>query len=268
MFYLQSSGGKIAVYDPNPKGREAVLLVHGWPLSHRMYEYQQTALLEKGYRVISLDLRGFGRSDAPAEGYGYDQMAADLYQVVQSLNLCRFVLVGFSMGGAIVLRYMRLYQGYGVKKLILLAAAAPCWTRRPDFPYGLPREKVQKLIDLCRIDRPQLCEDFSHQLFACPQSAAALRWMELTALSASGTGTLKCALALRDEDGRRDLAAVRVPTTIIQGERDQVVPPELARIQQQGIRGAKLRALAGSGHGVFYDELEKFNQIFLEEVGS
>lgn len=266
MFYLQSSGVRIAVYDPNPRGKKAVLLVHGWPMSHRMYEYQETALLEKGYRVVSLDLRGFGCSDAPADGYCYDQMAADLYQVIQALNLYCFVLVGFSMGGAIALRYMRLYQGYGVKKLILLAAAAPCWTRRPDFPYGLPREQVQALIDLCQADRPKLCENFSRQLFACPQSAASLRWMELIALSASGTGTLKCAFALRDEDGRRDLAAVQAPTVIIQGGRDEVVPPELARVQQREIRGARLRLLMESGHGIFYDERSAFNRIFLEEV--
>ena len=127
MFYVNSTDGvKIAVYDYNCGGTETVLLVHGWPLSHKIYEYQIPILVRMGYRVVALDLRGFGMSDVPGCGYSYDQMAADIHQVVKRLRLWSFTLVGFSMGGAISLRYMRLFRGYGVKKLILLAAAAPC----------------------------------------------------------------------------------------------------------------------------------------------
>ena len=108
-FISSNDGTKIAVYDYHPQGSETVFLVHGWPLSHKMYEYQIELLLRCGYRVVAVDLRGFGRSDTPAGGYGYDQMAADIYCVIRALRLSRFTLVGFSMGGAIVLRYMRLY---------------------------------------------------------------------------------------------------------------------------------------------------------------
>ena len=131
MFFVEVSDGvKVAVYDYNPKGKQTVLLVHGWPLSHKMYEYQINCLLDLGYRVTALDLRGFGASDTPAGGYSYDRMANDIYEVVCALDLKDFILVGFSMGGAIVLRYMNCCRGYGVKKLILLSAAAPSWTRR------------------------------------------------------------------------------------------------------------------------------------------
>lgn len=154
MFTVRSTDGvKIAVYDYNPRGGQTVFLVHGWPLSHKMYEYQIGPLTKRGYRVVAVDLRGFGESDTPACGYSYNQMAADVHGVVRALGLCRFTLVGFSMGGAIALRYMRLFRGEGVKRLILLSAAAPSWTRRPGFPYGLTRESVDNLIAQAASDR-------------------------------------------------------------------------------------------------------------------
>ena len=117
MFYVNSTDGvKIAVYDYNCGGTETVLLVHGWPLSHKIYEYQIPILVRMGYRVVALDLRGFGMSDVPGCGYSYDQMAADIHQVVKRLRLWSFTLVGFSMGGAISLRYMRLFRGYEEKE--------------------------------------------------------------------------------------------------------------------------------------------------------
>ncbi len=268
MFYIRSNDGvRIAIYEYNQQGRETVLLIHGWPLSNRMYEYQLEPLICRGYRVVTLDLRGFGSSDAPAGGYCYDQMAADIYSAVRAMGLCGFTLVGFSMGGAIALRYMRLFKGFGVKKLILLAAAAPSWTQRPGFPYGLTRQYVNGLIQQASTDRPALACSFSHdQLFASPQSEAVKNWFNDIALSASGIGTVRAATALRDEDGRQDLAAVCVPTSIIHGAKDVVVLNDLANAQHQGIKGSKLYTLQNSGHGVFYDELKRFNEIFLSAI--
>ena len=262
-----ADGVKIAVYDNRLQGQETVLLGHGWPLSHKMYEYQIERLSEQRYHVVAVDLRGFGESDAPARGYSYRQMATDLYRVVRAKQLSNFILVGFSMGGAIVLRYMNLFRGYGVKKLILLAAAAPCWTQRPGFPYGLSRESVDNLIRLAETDRPQLARQFSHeQLFACPQSEAAKNWFEDISLSASGIGTVRAAISLREEDGRADLVAVRVPTWIIRGAKDRVVPAGLTDYQHEHIPGSKLYTLENSGHGVFYDELEAFQKYFMEAI--
>ena len=268
MFFVEVSDGvKVAVYDYNPKGKQTVLLVHGWPLSHKMYEYQINCLLDLGYRVTALDLRGFGASDTPAGGYSYDRMANDIYEVVCALDLKDFILVGFSMGGAIVLRYMNCCRGYGVKKLILLSAAAPSWTRREGFPYGLTREYVDQLICQARTDRAKLAWTFSHkQLFASAQSEQIKDWFQDIAMEASGVGTIKAACSLRDEDGRADLACVNVPTVTIHGAKDTVVSNDLAMIQQKGIKGSKLYNLANSGHGIVYDELEKFNRIFLGAV--
>lgn len=265
MYYVNSlDNTKIAVYDYNPKGKKTVFLVHGWPLSNRIYEYQLRPLLECDYRVVAIDLRGFGCSDVPAGGYHYDQMATDIYCVVCALQLQDFAMVGFSMGGAIVLRYMRLFGGFEVERLVLLSAAAPSWTQRPGFPYGLTRQYVNELIRQVSIDRAQLAYDFSHkQLFASPQSEAIEGWFESIALSASGIATVQAAIALRDEDGRPDLAAIHVPTYIIHGAQDVVVSNDLAQYQYKNISGAKLQTLDNSGHGIMYDELEKFNAIFL-----
>lgn len=266
MFYITSTDGvKIAVYDYNTKGKETILLIHGWPLSHKIFEYQVNFLINCGYHVMLLDLRGFGNSDVPTFGYCYNQMAEDIYTVVTQCQIDSFILGGFSMGGAIVLRYMHNYNGYGVKKLMLFAAAAPCWTKRKGFPFGVSREMVDQLICQASTDRAQLGYDFSYkQLFASLHSDAIKDWFKEIVWSASGRGTIQTAIALRDEDGRRDLAAVHVPTAIFQGVHDVVVPKELTMLQYQSIPNAKLYTLEQSGHGVMYDELELFNNYMLD----
>ena len=267
MYYITSNDGtKIAVYDYNPCGKQTVFLIHGWPLSHQIFEYQINLLTDCGYRVIAIDLRGFGKSDTPVCGYTYDQMAADLFHIVRQLCLERFILVGFSMGGAIALRYMRHYNGFGVCKLILLSAAAPCFVQHPDFPYGKTVQEVDDLIHLAETDRPQLCQNFSKQLFACPHSDAVIDWFRNIALSASGIGTIKCGIALRDEDGSKDFKCVHVPTYIIHGDKDTIVSKELAEIQHKNICGSKLITLPDSGHGIMYDQLEQFNSVFMDSI--
>lgn len=267
MYYITSDDGtKIAVYDYNPQGRETVFLIHGWPLSHQIFEYQINLLTDCGYRVVAVDLRGFGKSDTPVWGYSYHQMSADIFQVVRQLCLKNFVLAGFSMGGAIALKYMNCYSGFGVSRLILLSAAAPSFTQHPDFPYGKSLQEVNELINLAETDRPQLCLNFSRQLFASPHSEAVIDWFKTIALSSSGIGTIKCAVSLRDENVQKDFHCVHVPTYIIHGDKDVIVSRELAEIQHCNIRGSKLITLQNSGHGIIYDQLEKFNSIFLKAI--
>ena len=267
MYYIKSNDGtKIAVYDYNPHKKQTVFLIHGWPLSHQIFEYQINLLTDCGYRVVAVDLRGFGRSDTPVCGYSYNQMAADIFQVVRRLCLKRFVLVGFSMGGAIALRYMNRFNGFGVCRLILLSTAAPCFAQQPGFPYGKPIEEVNDLINLAKTDRPQLCLNFSRQLFASPHSDAVVDWFKDIALSASGIGTIKCGIALRDENVQADFSRVHVPTYIIHGDKDVIVSSGLAEIQHQSICGSRLITLSDSGHGIIYDQLKKFNSIFMNAI--
>ena len=228
-----------------------------------MYEYQKSMLLCAGYRVITMDLRGFGNSDAPACPYDYNRMADDIYTVVCKLNLRSFTLVGFSMGGAIVSRYMGRHHGYGVKKLCLLAAAAPRFTQTKDFPYGETYSEVNRLICLAETDRAQLSDNFSQMLLYSPHSESIKKWFADLSLSASGIATVQTGYALRDEDLREDLCRINVPTGIFHGTRDQIVPYSLALQQHQRIPDSTLFTFHKSGHGIFYDELECFNQTFL-----
>ena len=263
MFYVRANDQtKLAVYDNNALGKDTVFLMHGWLLSHKIFEYRFRELLQRDYRVVSMDLRGFGASDTPSKHYNYNQMADDIYTVVRFLNLTSFTLVGFSMGGGIVTRYMGRYHGYGVKKLIYLAAAAPKYTKSTDFPYGVAKANVDAWIDAAATDRPQLVQTFGQTLWNRPHSEAVKNWFRDLALSASGIATVETAKALRDEDCREDMAKIQVPTGIFHGQKDKVVPFELAEVQQAMIKDADLFPLKESGHGIFYDNLEEFNKQF------
>lgn len=226
MFYVKSNdGAKIAVYDLKRRGCDkAIVLVHGWPLSHKMFEYQIPALLKAGYRVVMPDLRGFGESDATACGYDYDQMAADLYCVIQALGLKRFALLGFSMGGAIVTRYMALYKGCGVSKLCLLDAAVPSYSKTARNPYGNAVDDTNKLIALGCRDRPALNKYFGSIFFEQKHSDAFMDWLLHVSNSASGIGEMKSLISLRDECLFDDLARIHVPTGIFHGREDKICP--------------------------------------------
>ncbi|MFB5677974.1 alpha/beta fold hydrolase [Paenibacillus terreus] len=242
---------------------QPVLMLHGWPLNHRMYEYQSSLLPNYGFRCIMPDMRGFGQSDHPWHGYHYDRLADDVFAIIRVLGLRSIRLVGFSIGGAIAIRYMSRHQGYGVSQLILLDAAAPSLTRRADFPYGLPASEVTQLIEQTYRDRPQMLHDFGEKFFASQISPYFREWTQNLGLQASLHGTAMAARTFRDEDLRPDLAQIQAPTWILHGALDQIALYPLALQMQQGIRGSRLIRFAHSGHAVFYDELELFNRTLL-----
>lgn len=264
MYHVKMDDGvKIAVEDINSKGKHTVVFIHGWPLSHKIFEYQYDILPSHGFRCISVDIRGFGQSDSPSGGYSYNRLAKDIYQVVRNAGVSSVTLAGFSMGGAIALRYMTYCRGYGVAKLALLAAAAPVFTQRPDYPYGMTIEAVNSLIADIYKDRPQAVADFGKQLFALPHSASLTDWFTDISWSASGNGTIQTAMLLRDEDLRPDLKSVNVPTGIFHGKKDLICPYEFALQLNSGIAGSTLYSFEESGHALFYDELDLFNEKFL-----
>ncbi len=264
MTYIKTSDGvMLAVEDIFPQGEKAVLFLHGWPLDHHMFEYQYDVLPRNGFRCVGMDLRGFGQSDGTVAGYTYNQMADDVYTVIRELRLHCCVLVGFSMGGAVALRYMARHKAYNVGKLALLAAAAPCFTQRPYYPYGMPKEGVDRLIAGCYTDRPATVSDFNRRCFANPHSPQVLSWFDGLCFNASSLGSIGCLYSLRDEDLRGDMAQVRCPTGIFHGKLDQICPYDFALQLQQGIRGSQLFSFEQSGHNIVYDELGAFNDTFL-----
>lgn len=255
---------KIAVEDINSSGEQVVVFIHGWPLSSQIFEYQMNILPYYGFRVVAIDLRGFGKSDVTAKGYYYDDLATDVYRVIKHMNLQDITIAGFSMGGAIAIRYMTLYQGYAVKKLALLAAAAPRFTEAEGFPYGMTKEEVDILIDSAYRDRPQMVAEFGKNFFYLPHSEQLKEWFKLIGYGASGIGTIQTAYSLRDEDLQGELPFINVKTGIFHGKKDMVCPYEFAEILHNEIKSSRLYTFENSGHGIFYDELEDFNSRFIE----
>jgi len=258
----------IFIEDINPTGKKTILFIHGWPLSHKAYEYQFDKLPQMGYRCIGMDTRGFGASDKPWVGYSYDSLADDVRAVVEKLKLQDFTLAGHSMGGATAIRYMARHNGYGVSKLALFGAAAPSLTMRPDFPYGLPKEDVTKLIEATYNDRPKMLRDFG-DIFLFQYATEPLSdWFFQLGLDAAGWATAACATTFRDETLFSDLEKIYVPTLILHGIHDKVCLFPLAEAMKQGIGNSKLVPFENSGHGLFWEERDKFNKeltTFIEE---
>ncbi len=240
---------------------KAIVLIHGWPLSDEMYEYQYNDLVNKNFRVIGITLRGFGKSDKPYGSYGYDVHALDIKRVLDKLDIKDAVLVGFSMGGSIAVRYVSAYNEDQVTKLVLAGAAVPSWTQREDLPYNLPQKAVDDLIKLNYKDRPKLLADFA-KIFSATETSlneGISSWLNGIRLSASSHATAECLVALRDTDLRPDLEKIQIPTLILHGKNDKICSFDLAEQMKAGIKGSHLVAFEKSGHSLFLEETHKFN---------
>jgi non-heme chloroperoxidase len=257
----------IYVEDVNRKSRKTILFVHGWPASHKLFEYQFNILPAMGYRCIGMDLRGFGKSDKPWEGYSYDRLADDIRLIVEALGIQDFTLAGHSVGGAIVTRYMGRHNGYGVSKLALFAAAAPSFTVRPNFPYGLEMKDVNALIEQTYSDRPKMLAEFSNKFFYLTPTKPFSDWFFQLGLEAAGHSTASLLASLRDETLFSDIKKIQVPTLILHGKHDQVCLPPLASALHQGMRNSKLVWFEHSGHGLFWEEQTKFTKELAYFIG-
>jgi non-heme chloroperoxidase len=247
-----------------------IVFIHGWPLSHEMWEYQFNALPQQGYRCVAVTLRGFGRSSQPWGEHNYDVWAADVQKVLAALDLRDAALVGFSMGGAIALRYAAAHNADArVTRLALCGAAAPCFTQRDGFPAGAPRDTVDGFLAACRSDRPKLLDDFGKTVFKSNSAGnAPIRaWLYSLAMQASPHATAAGLVALRDADLRDDMAQVNIPTLILHGPADKVCPFPLAEALAAGIAGAQLVRFESSGHALFYEQRDKFNHELASFVG-
>ncbi|MFA6448982.1 MAG: alpha/beta hydrolase [bacterium] len=246
-----------------------IVFIPGWPLSHEMYEYQFNQLPRREYRCIGITMRGFGKSSKPWGEYNYDVFADDIGKVIEALDLRDVTLAGHSMGGAISLHYVARQKNERVSKLALFGAAAPSFTKRDGFPYGLEPEAVDGFIESCRADRAKLNEDFG-KIFFLSENAVSQKlgmWFHNMGMEASPHATEACLIALRDSDLRDDLAQVKVPTAISHSTHDKICPFELAEAMASGIKGAELIRFEKSGHGLFYEEKEKFNEMIVNFVG-
>lgn len=257
----------IYVEDINPSASKVILFIHGWPANHKMFEYQFDHLPGKGYRCIGIDIRGFGKSNRPWDGYSYDRLADDIRMIIDTLKLEEITLAGHSMGGAIAIRYMARHDGHKVEKLALFGAAAPVFTQRSNFPYGKTIEEVNHLIEATYTDRPNMLNGFGDMFFARYLTTSFKDWFQSLGLVASGNATAKCLMSLRDEDLRPDLPLIHVPTAIFHGKQDIVCPYVLGELMHAAIRNSTLIPFEYSGHGLFYCELDKFNEELIRFIG-
>lgn len=266
-YYVRTSTNvKIYVEDLNPEGKKTILFIHGWPGSHKLFEYQFDKLPKLGYRCIGIDTRGFGNSDKPWTGYDYNTLSDDVRSVIDTLGLRDITLVGHSTGGAIASRYMGRHKGHGVSKLVLISAAAPSLIKRPNFPYGVDKETIVQLIKGTYTDRPKMLRGFGDIFFFQHITEAFSDWFFQLGLQAAGWSTAAIENTWLNEVLFSDLEAINVPTLIIHGIHDKVVPFELGEIQNKSIKNSKLLPFNFSGHASFYDQKDKFNEELVKFV--
>ncbi|MGI4859823.1 MAG: alpha/beta fold hydrolase [Janthinobacterium lividum] len=246
-----------------------VVLIHGWPLSGRSWEAQVPALVNAGHRVITYDRRGFGASSQPWTGYDYDTFAADLHAVLTHLDLREATLVGFSMGGGEVARYIGTYGTERVVKAVFAAAVPPYLYKSADNPEGgLDDATIAQFEGGVTGDRLAFLEEFSKAFFGVNGkvlvSEAQRTYAVQIAAFASPKGTLDCIGAFARTDFRQDLAKITIPTLIIHGDSDGTVPLEVSGARtHKAILGSKLAVIAGAPHGLNLSHAAEFNEHLL-----
>ncbi len=251
-----------------------VVLIHGWPLSHSMWEPQVAPLVEAGYRVISYDRRGFGDSDKPWDGYDYDTFAADLQALLLGLDLSDVTLVGFSMGGGEVARYIGRYGTDRVSKAVLAGAVTPYLLKTDDNPDGVDGNVFDGFISEIQKDRLGFLGGFNKMFVNWddakpPISQEQLDYSLSIASFASPRGTERCVSAFGTTDFREDLAKMTVPTLLIHGDSDAIVPLEVsAQKAAPLIANSRLEVIPGAPHGLNLTHKDEFNRLLLEFLQS
>ena len=246
-----------------------VILIHGYPLSGASWEKQLPALLHAGYRVITYDRRGFGKSSQPATGYQYDVFAADLRQLVSHLGLNDVTLVGFSMGGGEMARYIGKYGSQGVRKAVIIGGVPPFLLKTPDNSEGLDSAVFEDIQKTVAADRYAFFSEFFKNFFntdvllgqRVSEQAVQASWN--IAAGASPIASVAC-VPTWHEDFRQDLARIDVPALVIYGDADRIVPLEASgRRTAQMIKGARLVAIKDGPHAVNWTHAEEVNSALL-----
>ena len=246
-----------------------VVLIHGWPLSARSWESQVPALVEAGHRVVAYDRRGFGTSSQPWGGYDYDTFAADLNALMEHLDLKEATLVGFSMGGGEVVRYISKYGTARVAKAVLAAAVPPYLYKSADNPEGgLDDATIASFESGVKSDRIAFLDQFSKGFFSAGSDLKVSEFQRHYALSlaevASPKGTLDCIGAFGRTDFREDLESVTVPTLVIHGDADGIVPFEVSgKRSAAAIANSELVLIKGGPHGINASHSEEFNAALI-----
>ncbi len=264
------NSNKINLYYEDHGSGDPIVLIHGWPLSGRSWEKQVSVFLEAGHRVITYDRRGFGSSSQPTIGYDYDTLAKDLDTIMTTLDLKNVTLIGFSMGGGEVARYLGTYGSERVKKAVFISAITPFLLKTSDNPNGVGPEVFDGIQKSVTEDRPAFLagffanffnEDVLKDKFISPE---AIQNCWNTAVGASPTGTFECVGAWKT-DFRKDIAKIDIPVLIVHGDADRIVPFEASGKNMQAlIKGSKSVVIKGGCHGLNWTHSEKLNSELLD----
>jgi non-heme chloroperoxidase len=269
----QENSGSIELYYEDHGSGKPVVLIHGWPLSGRSWEKQVPVLLEAGCRVITYDRRGFGDSGKPTFGYEYDTLAEDLHSLMTELDLRDVTLVGFSMGGGEVARYIGRYGTERVSKAVFMAAIPPFLLKAPDNPAGVDGSVFDGIKKAIAADRPAFLSKFLADFYnvdilrGTRISDEVVRVSWNIAVGASPKATLDCVSAW-GTDFRGDLQRIDVPTLVIHGDADRILPIEATGTPtQQAVKGSRLVVVKDGPHGLNWTHAEEVNRELLKFVG-
>lgn len=266
----KENSGNIDLYYEDHGSGSPVVLIHGWPLSGRSWEKQVPALLDAGYRVVTYDRRGFGGSSRPTTGYNYDTLAEDLQKLLTQLDLRDVTLVGFSMGGGEVARYLGTYGSERVRGAVFVAAIPPFLLKTPDNPAGVDAGVFEGIKKGIAADRPAFLAKFLSDFYnvevlggkLISDQAVQLSWN--IAAGASPKGTLDCVSAWLT-DFRKDITAIDVPTLVIHGDADRIVPLAVTgKRTHELVKGSRLAVIEGGPHGLNWTHAERVNRELLD----
>lgn len=259
----------LEVQDTGGTGRP-VVLIHGWPLSSQAWADQLPALTEAGYRVVSYDRRGFGSSEKPSDGYDYDSLAKDLKGILEELDLQDVTLVGFSMGGGEVVRYVAEHGQDRVRSVVLASAVPPFMLKSDDNPEGaLTEDEANQMSGQLEADRDAFFDSFTTDFFSVGGELKVTEAQRQDAIAmcrqADQGAALACMESFGTTDFRADLPSVTVPTLVIHGDGDGIVPFEASSARtHQAIGHSELHVVVGGPHGINTSHAEEFNRALLD----
>jgi len=263
---------EVKLYYEDLGSGQPVIFIHGWPLSGDMWEYQVTELVRLGLRCITYDRRGFGKSSRPLHGYNYDTLADDLSAIINELQLTNVVLVGFSMGGGEVVRYLSKYGNSKIAKAVLVSAVTPYMLKTDDNPEGIDEEVFAGMLEDMQNDRIAFLDEFGKQFFGIsllnhPVSTPLLEYYRTLAAAASPIATQECAKAFAQTDFRDDVKGINIPLLIIHGDSDKTVPIEASGNRTAAaVSGAAFIVYEGAPHGLFYTHRKQLNANLVEFI--
>src|SRR5438874_4779265 len=269
----KENSGNIELYYEDHGSGQPVVLIHGYPLNGASWEKQVPGLLEAGYRVITYDRRGFGKSSQPTTGYNYDTFAEDLHKLVMQLELRDFALVGFSMGGGEVARYFGKYGSKDVSKAVIISGVPPFLLKTPDNPEGVDASVFEGIQKAVVVDRYAFFTEFFKNFYntdlllgkRVSEQAVQSSWN--LAAGASATASLAC-VPTWHEDFRQDLNRIDVPTLVIHGDADRILPITASGLRTAKlIKGARLSVVKGGPHCITWTHAEQVNRELLDFLG-